>query len=350
LNVYILTEECPEDVYEFAEHNWERYVTDLEEDNEKYAYINENELVLGNPFKLYYEAGESYTPLYYFPIIFNDKIVFTLRVYEETDDVYRGIRSEILVDELMALSEISSLNNPVLISVNNGNIVASVNGWAEIIIPDSQGNSISEIALVSSDDEFQIINIVESLDVYEIDEQICVPAADVIIPIYHNLQLDLIETQGQNNWCAAYCCSSIIRYLTSYDNVFAETIIRAYHPYMNSNALTDVPLQVSEELSYASNFGLYPTLRNAGMTIDEVAIQIANGVPVQFDMESDAAGNHNIHAIVCRGYDKRYNTYSVWNPWYPSYESMDATTNSYTAYNGARYVEVIRSFYDWYTP
>ena len=345
--LYIMTEKCPPGAITYATNNWQRFVADIQIQDTKYHNIELAKLSIGSPFKMVYEGGSSYIPLYFFPVYYNSDILFTMRVYEDTDGLYKGILSEDLVPELNQLLDCTSPDNPALFSVNNGNILLAIGNKKDVVIPDAFGKKVLTIVGESAQIELTVENINKTPLSYKADTTLSnisnLYSARAVYPGISDakyLYLDLAERQGQTNWCAAYATASIIRYMTHYDHVYAESIISYFHPHSTNLAIESI--SPSEVISYSEIYGLSPLCSYYALGSYDVAVNIDSDRPLIADVSSISG----LHSLVIRGYSLINNTYSVWNPWNYSYVNMDATTNIYVDPNGASW-EYVRSIYDF---
>lgn len=163
------------------------------------------------------------------------------------------------------------------------------------------------------------------------------PADDSPPPI----KLNIIETQGANSWCYAYCASIIIRYVKGYDdNPNAEGFMKlALGRTPSTSDSLDATQVVNTAVMY---YDLYPSY-SANTEISQSISDLWHDVPV-FLRCSDSGGGH--HAIVLRGYDSASGTYSIWNPWHDFYETMTYTLTYTTGSRKFTWVGTINGWYN----
>ena len=108
--LYVETQICPENVVKYARENVYRFI--IAERAEKGIESNNNLPALGSPFALVNEEENTIT--YYFPILYNNHIEATFRVYEVNGQL-AGIYSEALANELEELSKRRQQKSPRLL-------------------------------------------------------------------------------------------------------------------------------------------------------------------------------------------------------------------------------------------
>jgi hypothetical protein len=164
--IYIESRECPKEAIIFVQENLYRYIQDLPMQDDRYSDIDITHIELGSPFTIQKESTDE-TDIYYFPIIYENEIKFTFRVYLDSDGTYTGIFSEYLASELNNLSNITSLDSPVLLILDNGNIWVSRNGELSIFFKAPTSKEEPNAPEGYLDENSEVINIMEIIEYKE---------------------------------------------------------------------------------------------------------------------------------------------------------------------------------------
>lgn len=332
-NYYVETGYIPNDAIEYAENSIGNMLMDQYDSN----YIK-----LLYPFKIF----NCEIDLYYFMVYFKDELIGSYRVFN-LNGKYNGIFSE--VDEfekniITAFSK-SNIEQPAIVLCGQYKDVYSVvNDRVFKIIDDIEGNftNTSYIKQKSTEiietDQKKSINLLYKMNVKSYEMQRYMES--------NYLQLDLKEIQGDNNWCAAYCTASIIRFMKglSLSQCNVISLIEWAYPGFPAIDLKDAAFTPDNVIDYSMLKGLLPTYDGSRVSYTYVQWQINKGTPLYFGLSSKS-GNH---AVVCRGYnDNSANFYfSIWNPWYSVYEKIYESNFQYITKNGTVYTWV-RTIHDF---
>lgn len=141
---------------------------------------------LGSPFSAF--SQDSDTPIYYFPVISDGKIVATFRVGKISEqDSYTGVMSEFLADELTFLSKNIGKTAPVCLFVSRSGIMATVED--KTYIADDAGFVVQEEYMQVPND-LKVVNVLAPTDT--------VSSATLPVPYGASkyITLDITETQG----------------------------------------------------------------------------------------------------------------------------------------------------------
>lgn len=324
-HLFVYSQDCPTAAVEFAKNNFLPFLTASIEG----GAIQVGDIIqLGSPFTI--QAQYLDTIVYYFPIISDGAIVATFRVYEDASaKSYVGIMSKFLADELSSLNTNSSV--PALLFIDEGNIMVNIGGMVDVLIDDPNGTipseqKISPIGLCT-------VNPLTPLDTISSSE-LSSPFA-----ISKYLNLDLIEQQGNEEWCAAYASSAIIRYVNGTTTPKALDVMKMF--YLNPKP--ENMLSVYEVLNAGRLNGLNPLYTSSRVSaIPEIDYYRPVFIRCQ---RTTNTGNKKYHALVIRGYNISSNVYSIWNPWNDYYETMSMSTNQYIT--GDRTYTWIETVYNW---
>ncbi len=337
LSVY--TDPCPDEVLNYAKSAYQRLLMSAILDGTVSAT---GTCSLGTPFTI--ANSESESPVYYFPIINREKTIATFRVYLDLEctldsgvSTYTGILSPFLAEELNALSE-RELSAPVLIYADNGNIRVKVGNSCETIIPSNDASVPNSTLTVDSVAQLHTVNPSMAIDTREFVQ----PRASSQAA----LTLSIIETQGNDSWCGAYSTAIILRYLLgSSTTPTARTLMEYVHgeDVENSDAFS-----VPNTLAAGVRYGFSPTEVIRPLSATEVFAQIDACKPIYVNARryDSSVSMYKYHAIVVRGYNRVYDTFSIWNPWHSYYETMDLNTKQYVASSTITYTWYA-TVYDW---
>lgn len=341
--LYIESQICSQNIIKYAKENVYRFIlAEMVEKNIKYSNLP----VLGSPFALINEEED--TVIYYFPILYNNHIEATFRVYEVNGQL-AGIYSEALANELEELSKKTTAEKPAVIAVNNGNVIAITCEGIDVLQKDPYGKNIKEdklknfqkISIQSSDNEVinckTPIQYLSKIDTSEI-------TVNNTLPRFKYLNTTIRETQSSYPWCAAYVTAFIVNFRTGRTDIRARDVVKFAHP--NSNNIYQETVSRSQCIAFAKKYGLNPYQPSSNISYSTAKRQIAAGKPVYMGCDEISGDKKGRHALALRGYNEQTGVFSVWNPWYNYYETMPIDTRIYTATNGSRW-EWKRSIIDW---
>lgn len=338
--LYVYSQECPVAAIEYAGSAFQRHLCTSVNGG---SFSVGDTITLGSPFTI--SSSQYNAEIYYFPVITNNKVVATFRVFlddsrssENNELVYTGSMSPFLAKELNSLMGKTSVEDPALLYFDdNDNIMSFVSGNTELLLSNpTSTSSISSAEPTAFSETLLVVSPFTALNT--------ISSTDLISPHSPSryLSLNVIETQGQNSWCYAYSAATIIRYCKGYSSSpTAYDIMKLSY----SNPTTSNYLSAGDVVSAAYSYGLYPTY--VGSVYEDSYAEIEANRPVFIrgaSMNRDAASEY--HGMVIRGYDLNSRAYSVWNPWYYFYETMDMDTHMYTATNGSKFLWV-GTIYGW---
>lgn len=336
-NIWLYSEPCPNAVLEYAKENYTRFLLASIESN---TFVIENSATLGEPFTI--QNPNNSNKVYFFPVLSNDIVIGTYRVYMDStkarqdDDTYSAIMSPYLASTLNELITNTTEASPAQLYFDNGNLMLLV-GKTTYLLDESLDN-IEPAGIVPSTSDCIVSCITRN-----ITEEASI---DVVMPfseISKYISLPLTTAQGDDHYCAAHAAACLIRYSTG--NASSPSVDDIMRIFYANPTLTDA---ISEaQVVYAANlYSIYPThvysRVNAYSYID-------GDSPLYLRMRANVDGDHKYHAIVLRGYNTVFGTFSVWNPWHLYYETMDAASYVYTTSQGTEYTW-IETIYGWPAP
>ena len=226
----------------------------------------------------------------------------------------------------------------ILLYVDNGNIMAQIGESSIILLPNAEGMLPCKKNVIFDSKSLIVISpdVPISSEVYYIDTTRSSSAY---------LGLSIIETQGNNSWCAAYATAIILRYLES--STTTPTAYGLMTLFYRNPAATD-PFETSYVLSAAQFYGYSPVYVGNSLNSSVVFNQIDSGKPIFINSRryDNVNGEYHYHALVLRGYSRNSDAYSIWNPWNNYYETMDMITKQYVA-SSTRIYTWYSSVYDW---
>lgn len=351
--LYMLTKSCPDGYKAYVATNIEEFLLSVEEED----LPEDGTITVGVPFCF----GNYGSDIFYFPILCNSEIVYTLRVFPVGSGEYSGILGKNYVKDLNLYAMKSSIERPLEIVMENNVVVAYIGDEREVIFEFPIENASNEnqsilmetisVAL-QNNEERSVINIMERCD--EVSQSIAISelnanrnienTRNVNIPTYKYLTLRLTEFQDELPWCAGYATAAIIRYVKgNNDNTTAYDIMNHFFDNPNINC----SIGEDEVVEYANSRGIYPTLLRNALLNTELIREIAEDSPVYLRMRRSENGDHYHHAIVLRGYSQTTAKWSIWNPWYDYYESLDFGATYVPAEDTAKQYTYVHTVYNW---
>ncbi len=313
----IYSDPCPNEVIAFAKNNFSSLMSEsiingtIDVDMDEFTSIS-----LGNPFTITSPSAD--TNVYYFPIISQNSILGTLRIYHDGDD-YAGIMSQYLSDELNSLIGKTSALSPAHLIFDNNNLVLEQHGIRQLLLASPTGDLPNNIDVLSD----KLIVTPFSTELSTITSSSLISSYD----ISKYLNLNIIEIQEDDEWCFAYCAAAIIRYVNDYDDdPTAESIMKLA---LGRNPTKSDSLNAIDVIKVAAMYDLYPSYSATAKTQDAVN-QLDHNVPVFLrcsrPISSTKSTEKAYHAVVLRGYNlSSADTYSIWNPWNDYYETMTSS-------------------------
>lgn len=313
--VYLSTTPIPEDAINYAINNVFRYLlARSQEDN-----FDLNSITMGTPFAMGKENASD-GDIYYFPIFSNNQILYTFRVYM-VEDGYTGILSPYMAEPLNNYIHATTKSSPLYIYIDNGNVIASLNGSTNILEYQQSGyepnTSIATVSVNNTD--LKVTNILTSIEFKE------TPLARATS---NSITLDMKEQQGNQSWCAAFAMASILRHKGAGSAVTAEAIVKYFHP--NSSNLANESVSRDQLVIYAKDKG-YSKTTNSASTLSNTSVvsEIDNDTPIYAGCAGSGAYANARHALVICGYNNSSATYTVWNPWYKYTETISQSSKIY---------------------
>lgn len=324
---FVCSDEVPEEVYDFARGNVYKVLVGYGEHFE----MDINNISVGQPFTIVKEQTED-IDVFYFPIFEKQDIILTYRVYfDMIANEYVGIMGEYLAEQLNSYKQSTSRSLPLTIYMDNGNVCA-MNGtdmrvlWQEPYGLQPQNNALRRRSVLN------VINIAEPLE-YTITIMPRASASDLC-------ELDMIETQGQQQWCAAFVASSILRYKGADSSVTAETMIKWANPNISDTDLPNASISRADIVTYAHNLGFSKTVESSStISSSTVVSEIGtNDSPIYAGCYGTGNYSKARHALVIAGYNNNTSQYTVWNPWGTTYETMPYGTKTYVVNSSSSFV------------
>lgn len=316
--LYIASTACPQDYIDFAEENISKFVASMGEN------VNYSTITVGSPFAFAdYDAD-----VYYFPVICDGTIKYLFRVYPDGAS-YSAAITAFLAKDIEELASLTSPSTPMFLNRIGAQIVATIGTESYLLFeyPENMaGDNYNRSSTAMID--YTIVNAKRSSEI----ELSLYQARDVS----KNINLNIIETQGQDNWCTAYCLATIIRTKTPYYQTGYGLAVIA----LGANPDTQKGFPYNQVYIISGPYGLYPTVSYTTISNSSVMAQINADKPVMSTMRNSADNLH--HTVLIRGYNT-VGVWNIWNPWFMYYESYSMTgsyvptgyppaTHSFTSY------------------
>lgn len=345
--LYIKTLPCPKEYYDYVDGNIERFVLSANFSNDLEGIIR-----IGSPFSFLNDGSD----IFYFPILCNDNVIYTFRVFKNSDGKCSGVLGEMFVEEFNKLIG-TSINNPLSIYMEGSDIVAYINDEKNVIYSYPKGTEDDSYKIYSETSKsYEIVDIKRecnnvnfSLNIKDIASKTTnelnknasngTPAF-----LYLGVKSDIIETQGSQEWCAAFATAFIIRHIKgSNDNTLAKDVMNKF--YDNPSYLDTIT--ESQVIEYANYRSVYPTRKTSTLSNSLLINEIYNGRMVYLRMYRLENSEKKYHAVVLRGYNSSLKTWSIWNPWYKWFETFEMD-GSYTPSNyTSREYYYFQTTYNW---
>ena len=311
---YVSSPECPQGYIDYVNENITKFLIAAEENQAtESCYV-------GTPFAF----NDSNSDVFYFPVIQGNDIKYLLRVYP-IEDGYSGIISEFLVREINSLANLTTSENPLYLSCNESQIIATV-GYDEYVLFEYP------VELAESADAAPLA--INETSVKNIKENGNIPINPIITrdnPESINLVInyDKNDLQTTDSWCTAHCLSAIIRTLNKGTPTAKDIMTQAYG---EGNFTTDTAFPWDNMLSVTYLYGLYPYVLNYLPPDSALINELRVRRPCILAMER----NGGRHAVVLRGWNSQIKMWSIWNPWYNFYESFPVGGTYIPTYDKAK--------------
>ena len=327
---FVKTIVCPNDYIEYANSN---IISFLESHCEN--GVPNVKIKLGSPFTFMDEGSD----VYYFPVMFDDVIRYIFRVYPNPKGSYDATISSFLVEDLEMLAKRTSIHTPLQLNRNKQDIVATIGDDKYILFtyPDDMCEPVNELSDSKVLSQASVVDIKVGSNIFVSTTNSNRASSN---SWSHYISLNITETQGSNNWCAAYSTATIVRTL-GYGSCTAYGIMTIFYrrPTASDN------LSRTQVVTYANMSGLYPIRVENTVSSSTLINDLQNNRPVYFSM-TRTGGNH---AVVLRGYNSRNEKWSIWNPWFTFYETFSwGGTYVPTGYSSGTYsYTYARTIYHW---
>lgn len=295
--LYMKTEACPQEYYDYATQNASDFVFSVFMENYEVLYV-------GQPFSFCEENAN----IFYFPIICDGSLKYLLRVYE-VNNKCSAVISEFLTTEIDELAHLTSVDTPMCLKIIDSKIVAII-GESQFVLYEYpidicvNTNSDETLDCDETSEEY-VINIKDNSNI----ELNPLKSRDV----YHYINLNIKETQTTRPWCTAYCLATIIRTKTSHTDVTAKTCMRKVYGIFGF--YNDKPFPWDSIDDVAQDYGLNPIVLWETVDNSVWISELNANRPMIMAMTSNYNGVVANHAVVLRGFTSD-NRWSIWNPWY----------------------------------
>ncbi len=323
---FICAEETPNAIMEYAQETIYKRLVGYS----SFYEMDIDSIIVGHPFTIEKEKEED-IDVYYFPIFENGKIILTYRVYFDTiTDSYVGIMGDYLAEELNTFGGITSANEPLLLYMDNSNVCSLFGGNNAVIWEDPFGGM--PLNVVHGKKAHNVINIIEPIEY--------VSTATTRASSSYLCELDMLESQKAEQWCAAFAASSILRYKGAGSTVTAKAMVSWAHPDTSETELPDVGISRAEIVKYAKELGYVSTTESSTTLSSSTVVSELSTYDTPIYAGCYGTGNYikARHALVIAGYDDSSSAYTVWNPWRKSYETMPYDTLTYKVNSSSTFV------------
>lgn len=331
--VYISSYDCPTQYVAFANEKIGAFL-------EASEFSDFSPCYLGNPFTF----ANADSSVYYFPVFYSGKIICILRVYSNEQGDIAGVLSKGFADELNTTAKRTSASAPLHIYLNGSDIVFKTANTEKTVLtyPDSQWSTAR-------------MNLAESASITTVEcssensTQISRPS-DAQRSLTASRYLDIFEangrpaeTQGDNNWCAAYASAAIMRY-KGMNGLYAVDLMEYFY---GNNPSTEETLSDDQVYTYATVQGFYTSKTNSTLSFVQLCNEINYDRPVYLVVRRPVGNEHKYHAIVLCGYNDTSAMMRIWNPWYECYETIYSLYNYVPYDHQNRTYEYVRTIYNW---
>lgn len=347
--LFVNTSDCPVEYIEYVQENLERFVLSIETSELPEC----GDITVGTPFSF----GNPKADIYYFPILCDNQIIYTLRVFPLNNGEYGGILGKAYVGTLNSMVQKTSVETPLTLMMEENLVVAYIGSEREVVY-EYPVDMVAENSVIK-DDVYStekmtssVVDIMQenaavslSLSVEEILEEHALASYNSrSTPTSKTLATSITEQQGSLPWCAAYSTAMIVRFLKNDDTAALDVMEFHY-----DNPTEEDEIGESKVVEYACSRGIYPTYIKSTLNDNTLIDQIVDDLPVYLRMyRIKENGDKSYHAIVLRGYNLRTETWSIWNPWEDYYETFEMGGTYVPAGASTREYIYFQTVYDWY--
>lgn len=164
-NIYIITKKCPIDYFEYVASNIKDFILSVDPSE----LPKSGSITIGTPFSF----GNTDSDIFYFPVLCDDEIIYTFRVFPKASGGYGGILSKAFVSELNAFSLKTSIDRPLVFMMEDDSVVAYIGTSRKVLLNYPSGtvdcksnitvNNFSK-AFFSNSSNYEVVNIVKNTD------------------------------------------------------------------------------------------------------------------------------------------------------------------------------------------
>ena len=338
---------CPSKIVDYATQNYAKFVNSACEAN----IIECNSIIeLGSPFMIFDFQNDN--DIFLFPVICDDKVLGTFRVYEDCNTsedsqvTYSAVFSVFLADELNQLMT-NGASGPFLLYYGSDGIYVYENNKSDKLLNYTGRISNEQLNYESA----FIDNKLHKLCVSQINNYLSIADLALYSQINgtrytHYIALSITETQPNGySWCGAYATAAILRTLSG--NSTTPTASSLMNMFYGSPSPSD-RFYNSYAVTAGNIYGYSPTYITSTLSINNTYTEINANRPIYLYCSAYFPPSlFDYHAIVMTGYSSTASSYTVWNPWHSYQEIMSSSTNNY--YDSAEncYLAWQQTVYGW---
>ena len=352
------TQECPKAMLEYAFDNFGRSLSNAL--SNRTLVLKEPDVYLGHPFSIYSHTEKP--DAFYFPVYNAGELVMVYTIgydfynMDRTGQIcYTDNLSKVWVKELSEIFNKANEKTPLLFYRDNDNhTMVQVNQERLFLArcpgtitdpdysdPEIPENLLTPVIISDALFTFHAPDKIEYSSVITTQNMTSSNAGLNSVYSSITLSLPIIETQGSNNWCAAYVTAAIIRFRNG--SITTPTSIDIMHQIYAAPTPYD-SLTGAQVLQASANYGFHPSYTGSTLASSIVQTQINNARPIFIGTVSAYAGV--LHAMALCGYNTSTNKYTVWNPYVSNYDQMDMSTKQVYS-GGYSYTWSAGTIYGW---
>lgn len=332
--IYISSYDCPSQYIDFARNKIGEFL-------EASEFFGFSPCYLGNPFTFANDDSN----VYYFPIFYSERIICVLRVYSNDKGNISGVLSKGFADELNAIAASTSATDPLHIYLSGSDVIFKTDSGEKTVFsyPEDQ---MSSVKLSSKNDVLRT-----SVECSSEKSTQILPASEMQrgargTSRYLNIFASNgkpHETQGSENWCAAYVAAAILRY-RGMNGLLAVDIMEYFY---GNNPSTGSGLSIDQVYTYATVQGHYVSKTYSTLSYVRLCNEINYDRPVYISLRRTTSSGYAYHAVALCGYNDTSAMMRIWNPWYDYYETVSSLYNYVPSEHRNYTYEYARTIYNW---
>lgn len=335
LEINVKSNKVPQKVEQLAQQQYVGYAQALDKQHNKQS----GKYQLGEPFNIYKFNGEEDNS-YYYPILKDGKIVYTLTISPKTNSDLKKSKEDanysVKISNFIAddLDKIKDKNSKITILTDEKGFYFEEDGKVKLVkstpLPTNTKEKESS-KTVSSTLKKQLNNTSEPTKIKE--TQYAENESNNQVQYENTLDhFKIREQQFDNSWCAGFSMAALLNATKNTDKYNAYDIMRTLYPNVSEAELPQYSTNPNQMIRYGNSQGR-DIQHQSGMPsynqVDQLTKDNKGAMILAHSVENNPNDPHLGHALAVVGNAQINNEDKIiyWNPWDTELSIQDADSN-----------------------